>query len=72
MSKPKIIRKHLFAMTQQEFADALQRTQPSVCEWEQRGEFPRGVLPSLRELGKEKFGRKWQDAWLFEPPKGAA
>lgn len=56
-------------MTQQQFADALERTQPSVCEWEARGQFPGAVISKIRELGQERLKSEWKDALLFDTPK---
>lgn len=69
MRHPKDIRTRLFGMTQQELATAVSRSQASVCAWEERGAFPVAVMGEVRALGKRKFPKDWNDAWLFEAPE---
>ena len=61
------IRKHVFQVTQAEFATLAGVAQPSVSRWEN------GVAPSLDEMAAIRQaaadrGLEWDDRWFFEAP----
>lgn len=70
MSAIRHIRKHVFKVTQAEFAALAGVTQATVSRWEN------GVSPSLSEMQSIRQAAtakriKWRDAWFFEVPEGA-
>ena len=65
------IRKHVFHVTQTEFAELAGVAQATVSRWEN------GVAPSLDEmqvirLAAAARGLEWDDRWFFEVPSTAA
>jgi len=61
------IRKHVFGLTQTEFASLAHVGQASVSRWEN------GVAPSLEEMAAIRLaaidrGIEWDDRWFFELP----
>lgn len=61
------IRKHVFGLTQTEFASLAGVGQASVSRWEN------GVAPSLEEMAAIRQaavdrGIPWDDRWFFEQP----
>ncbi len=71
MNPVRFIRKNIFGMTQQAFADAIGSTQPSVARWEGTGRFPAEHQDIVRLKGKAicaERGEDWDDSWFFEVP----
>jgi transcriptional regulator with XRE-family HTH domain len=71
MNALRYIRKHVFQVTQTEFADLAGVGQASVSRWEN------GVAPSLDEMqairrAAAARGLAWDDRWFFEVPDTAA
>jgi transcriptional regulator with XRE-family HTH domain len=61
------IRKHVFGLTQTEFASLAHVGQASISRWEN------GVAPSLEEMAAIRQaavdrGIPWDDRWFFELP----
>ena len=74
MSALRFIRKHVFQVTQTEFAELAGVAQASVSRWENDLE---GVSPSLDEMrairrAAVNRGLEWDDRWFFEVPDTAA
>jgi transcriptional regulator with XRE-family HTH domain len=70
MNALRYIRKHVFQVTQIEFASLAGVAQASVSRWENDLE---GVSPSLDEMrairqAAAERGIPWNDAWFFESP----
>ena len=71
MNALRYIRKHVFQVTQTEFASLAGVGQASVSRWEN------GVPPSLEEMAQirkaaVKRGLEWDDRWFFEQPSETA
>lgn len=73
MNAIRYIRKEVFGVTQQEFAQIAGVQQSSVSRWE------RGVAPTLDEMQRireaaagRKLKRKWRDDLFFAVPEGRA
>ncbi|NTS30698.1 helix-turn-helix transcriptional regulator [Phyllobacterium sp. BT25] len=71
MNALKHIRKHIFKVTQAQFASLAGVGQPSVSRWEN------GIAPSLDEMqairrAAAERGIDWDDSWFFEVPEVAA
>jgi transcriptional regulator with XRE-family HTH domain len=67
MNALRYIRKHVFQVTQAEFAELAGVGQASVSRWEN------GVSPSLDEMQAIREaaisrGLKWDDGWFFKAP----
>ena len=65
------IRKHVFQVTQAEFASLAGVGQASVSRWES------GVAPSLDEMSAIRQaaadrGLEWNDSWFFDAPSDTA
>lgn len=60
------IRKHIFAMSQVQFADALKVNQSTVSRWENGVLEPsRDEMRVIRELAIV-LGKRWDDRWFFD------
>jgi DNA-binding transcriptional regulator YiaG len=62
------IRKHIFSVTQDAFAEIAGTTQASVSRWESGRLYPnQGELARIRRAARER-GIPWNDRWFFELP----
>lgn len=66
------IRKHVFDVSQSEFATIAGVKQSTVCRWEKDELFP--SLDEMRAIRAEALARKkrWKDRWFFEAEGEAA
>jgi transcriptional regulator with XRE-family HTH domain len=66
------IRKSVFGLSQEAFAEVAGVSQPTVSRWE-TGEFEpnRDELPRIRDAARGR-GIEWDDRWFFEAPAGAS
>ena len=66
------IRRHVFDLTQDEFAALIDVPQSVVSRWERDHMQPRlRVLKRIRAEAKRR-GLAWDDRWFFETPEKAA
>jgi transcriptional regulator with XRE-family HTH domain len=65
------IRRNIFRVTQQAFAEIAGTTQPQVSRWEDgRAEPSRDEMAKIR-LGARRRRLPWDDRFFFEVPKAA-
>jgi DNA-binding transcriptional regulator YiaG len=63
------IRRNVFGLTQEGFAQALGVTQPTISKWETEGLQPdRAEMAQIRQMAADK-GLKWDDRWFWEVPQ---
>jgi DNA-binding transcriptional regulator YiaG len=66
------LRKHIFKLSQLDFAKAIGVNQSTVSRWEAGGLEPsRSEMEAIRRLAAERQ-IEWQDRWFFEVPEAAA
>lgn len=73
MSKNRLqhIRLNVFGMTQSEFANLINVTQPTYSAFEKNDSLPFARQEAIRKVAAER-GIPWDDTWFFETPENAA
>jgi transcriptional regulator with XRE-family HTH domain len=71
MNALRYIRKHVFHVTQTEFAELAGVAQATVSRWENGVAPSLGEMHAIREAAKSR-GIAWNDDWFFEIPESAA
>lgn len=61
------IRRRILGLSQQDLAERVGHSQPSVSRWETAGTFPADVMPIIRKMAAENPA--WSDTLFFEAPE---